>query len=451
MGQMSIQIVMMLPPEAASVSLARHTLAGALRVADVTAECSDEAQVALSEACTNVFEHAAAGQNFEVLINVGDAVLTMHILDSGPGFPGGHRLAAWPAIDAESGRGLILMNAFTDDASFDSKGGNGSVRLKKKLRRNARAPVEQSGRFGLLPEGEGAMAGESEARRRQRGAEERDRVADERDRIAEERDLVAEVREDVADERDRIAAQRAEKMRRPLTDRDADGGIERAEAAQERHQAQQQRDLAADLRNNAATKRDHADEARDRAAEERQADRERNLAADRRDREAGRRDREAERRDREAERRERGADRREAQADQRARDQDAVLDDVNTVEADANVEVLVERADQRDLRAEQRDRLAEERDSFAAIRDDDSEEARADRASAARDRHLGAKDRDEAAGDRADLRDVYKQARRPPGTAPHPQPGSDERRSKHDDQDQSDEKAPLDQQPPSSK
>jgi hypothetical protein len=61
MGQMSIQIVMMLPPEAASVSLARHTLAGALRVADVTAECSDEAQVALSEACTNVFEHAAAG------------------------------------------------------------------------------------------------------------------------------------------------------------------------------------------------------------------------------------------------------------------------------------------------------------------------------------------------------------------------------------------------------
>ena len=150
---MSIQIVMMLPPVAASVSLARHTLAGALEVADATPECVDEAQVAISEACTNVFDHAADGQNFEVLINIGDVDLTMHILDSGPGFPRAHRLADWPDIAAEGGRGLILMTAFTDDASFDSEDAGGSVRLKKKLRRNAEvnaevnaeASVEQSG------------------------------------------------------------------------------------------------------------------------------------------------------------------------------------------------------------------------------------------------------------------------------------------------------------------
>ena len=141
---MSIQIVMMLPPEAASVSLARHTLAGALKVADVTEECSDEAQLAISEACTNVFDHASEDQNFEVLINVGDVDLTMHILDSGPGFPRGHRLADWPEHSAENGRGLILMNAFTDDATFDSEDGGGSVRLKKKLRRHAEVPVEKS-------------------------------------------------------------------------------------------------------------------------------------------------------------------------------------------------------------------------------------------------------------------------------------------------------------------
>ena len=140
---MSIQIVMMLPPEAASVSLARHTLAGALKVADVTPECIHESEVAISEACTNVFDHAADGQNFEVLINVGEVELTMHILDSGPGFPSGHRLADWPDIAAESGRGLILMNAFTDDASFESTDGGGSVRLRKRLRRNAGASGEQ--------------------------------------------------------------------------------------------------------------------------------------------------------------------------------------------------------------------------------------------------------------------------------------------------------------------
>jgi serine/threonine-protein kinase RsbW len=135
---MSIQIVMMLPPDAASVSMARHTLAEALSIADVTQDCVHEAQVALSEACTNVFHHAATGENFEVLIGIGDLDLTMHILDSGPGLPAnGHHRANWPEETAESGRGMALMNAFTDNASFDSQNGGGTVRLKKRLLRNA--------------------------------------------------------------------------------------------------------------------------------------------------------------------------------------------------------------------------------------------------------------------------------------------------------------------------
>jgi serine/threonine-protein kinase RsbW len=131
---MSIQIVMMLPPNAASVSMARHTLAEALDVARVASDCIDEAQVALSEACSNVFHHVADEDNFEVLINIGDVELTMHILDSGPGFPGTRRLANWPDHSAENGRGLALMTAFTDHASFDTDHGGGSVRLKKRLR-----------------------------------------------------------------------------------------------------------------------------------------------------------------------------------------------------------------------------------------------------------------------------------------------------------------------------
>jgi serine/threonine-protein kinase RsbW len=134
---MSTQIVMMLPPHPASVSLARHALAEAMSIAGVTPDCINEAQVALSEACTNVFHHVAAGQNFEVLINVGDQELTMHILDSGPGFPRGHRVAEWPDHSAENGRGMALMTAFTDHASFESANGGGSVRLKKRLERKA--------------------------------------------------------------------------------------------------------------------------------------------------------------------------------------------------------------------------------------------------------------------------------------------------------------------------
>ena len=141
---MSIQIVMMLPPNAASVSMARHTLAEALEVARVAPECIDEAQVALSEACSNVFHHVAEDDNFEVLINVGDVELTMHILDSGPGIPGTRRLANWPEHSAENGRGLALMTAFTDQASFDTVHGGGSVRLKKRLRWRTEARVASS-------------------------------------------------------------------------------------------------------------------------------------------------------------------------------------------------------------------------------------------------------------------------------------------------------------------
>jgi serine/threonine-protein kinase RsbW len=134
---MSIQIAMMLPPEAASVSMARHTLAEALRIADVTPDCGHEAQVALSEACTNVFHHAATTENFEVLIGIGDLDLTLHILDSGPGLPSkGHHRASWPDDTSENGRGMALMNAFTDSASFDSQNSGGTVRLTKRLLRN---------------------------------------------------------------------------------------------------------------------------------------------------------------------------------------------------------------------------------------------------------------------------------------------------------------------------
>jgi serine/threonine-protein kinase RsbW len=141
---MSSQIVMMLPTEAASVSMARHTLAEALRIAGVAPDCIHEAQIALSEACTNVFHHVAAGQKFEVLINIGDVDLIMYILDSGPGFPNGRQLADWPDVTAENGRGMALMTAFTDDARFESVNGGGSVRLTKRLRWSAERALPAS-------------------------------------------------------------------------------------------------------------------------------------------------------------------------------------------------------------------------------------------------------------------------------------------------------------------
>ena len=140
---MSIQIVMMLPPKAASVSLARHTMAEALRIPGVAPDCSHEAQVALSEACSTFLRHVGADQNFEVLINIGDIELTVHILDAEA--PGRRLPEKWPDIDVDREHGLALMTAFADHASFESEAGGGAVRLKKRLRRSSDTALPPSG------------------------------------------------------------------------------------------------------------------------------------------------------------------------------------------------------------------------------------------------------------------------------------------------------------------
>jgi hypothetical protein len=128
---MSIQIVLMLPPEDASVSLARHALSEALRLANVALDCAHEALVALSEACTRISQQVSREDNYEVLLNVGDQQLTMHVLNPGAG--SFHRFRADLAdLVPQDGHGLELISAFTDKASFDDDGS--SLHLVKRLR-----------------------------------------------------------------------------------------------------------------------------------------------------------------------------------------------------------------------------------------------------------------------------------------------------------------------------
>jgi serine/threonine-protein kinase RsbW len=131
-----IQVVMTLPREARNVPVVRRTVATALESAGVTDECVEEVQVALSEACTNVFQHAGEGAAYEVVINIGDEQLTMDVLDSGSGFGNLDGAAsALPDLDAEGGRGIALMRALSDRAVFDTvTGRGGSVHLMKYLR-----------------------------------------------------------------------------------------------------------------------------------------------------------------------------------------------------------------------------------------------------------------------------------------------------------------------------
>ena len=131
-----IQVVMTLPRETRSVPVVRRTVATALATAGVTPECVGEVEVALSEACTNVLQHAGLGTPYDVVISIGDEQLTMDVVDAGAGF--GDLGASPPATveqDAERARGIALMRELSDRAVFDTvTGGGRSVHLMKHLR-----------------------------------------------------------------------------------------------------------------------------------------------------------------------------------------------------------------------------------------------------------------------------------------------------------------------------
>jgi serine/threonine-protein kinase RsbW len=137
-----IQVALTLPREAVSVPLARHTVSAALERAGIDHDCLAEVQVALTEACTNVFQHAQQGDTYEVVINVAEEHMTVDVIDSGPGFGARMPVADLPDPSSESGRGAALMLAFTDHTAFDEvDGGGGSVHLMKRLQWEQGAPI----------------------------------------------------------------------------------------------------------------------------------------------------------------------------------------------------------------------------------------------------------------------------------------------------------------------
>ncbi len=141
---MRIQVVLTLPREAVSVPLARHIVSAALDRAGIDGECLAEVEIALTEACTNVFQHAEeGGDTYDVVINVGEEYLTVDVVDSGPGFDHASVTdTALPDDHAESGRGIAMMQFFADRTVFDSvDGGGGAVHLSKRLRWAEDAPL----------------------------------------------------------------------------------------------------------------------------------------------------------------------------------------------------------------------------------------------------------------------------------------------------------------------
>ncbi|MFI8323612.1 ATP-binding protein [Streptomyces sp. NPDC085529] len=130
---MSIWWSLHLRREAASVPLARRLFLGTMETAGVDPDVSYELSVALTEACANAVEHGggAAGRGSEayrVTAFLDGETCRIEVADAGPGFAG---TPAAPATsvrpDAESGRGLRLIEELSDHVHFGRSGRGGAV------------------------------------------------------------------------------------------------------------------------------------------------------------------------------------------------------------------------------------------------------------------------------------------------------------------------------------
>jgi serine/threonine-protein kinase RsbW len=129
-----IDFVLCLPREGSSVPVVRHICSDALRTLGVEDACVDAIELAVTEACTNVLDHASGGQEeYEVTFSLENDRVVIKVTDEGIGFD--HALPRADSLPSdESGRGILLMTALVDDLRFVSKPDEGTiVHLEKSL------------------------------------------------------------------------------------------------------------------------------------------------------------------------------------------------------------------------------------------------------------------------------------------------------------------------------
>jgi serine/threonine-protein kinase RsbW len=129
-----------LPRETLSIPVIRRVLGHTLRGLGVSEPCIADILVAISEACTNVVQHADSTSRYEVTVGIAGGECVVKVVDRGQGFNDESEKSVSP--DSESGRGIKIMKALVDDVSFDSRPESGTVvYLQKRLSWRDEAPI----------------------------------------------------------------------------------------------------------------------------------------------------------------------------------------------------------------------------------------------------------------------------------------------------------------------
>lgn len=140
---MEIALTLALPREGVSVPAARRFLASGLSTLGVERGTISDIELAVTEACANVLEHATEGDEYEVCVSINGRACTIDVHNSGEAFDGNTRGLEDADTGSEDGRGIQLMRALVDTVSYQQADDGTIVHLEKQLTWDEDSVMEQ--------------------------------------------------------------------------------------------------------------------------------------------------------------------------------------------------------------------------------------------------------------------------------------------------------------------
>lgn len=138
----SIKLELCLPRDTATVPLVRHVIKHTLVEFGVTRRCVADIELAITEACANVVQHAVGDDEYALTVSVGSDECEMRVVDTGRGFDFEAMEKRGPDPDGERGRGIGLIQALVDRVQFESMPEEGTVvHLVKELTFDSGGPL----------------------------------------------------------------------------------------------------------------------------------------------------------------------------------------------------------------------------------------------------------------------------------------------------------------------
>jgi serine/threonine-protein kinase RsbW len=131
---MRVTMALSLPRQTSSVTRARHVLTTLLSLTDADEESRGPLAVLISEACANAVMHAAPGSTVDLTIVINDQECLIEVGNRGNTPDGAGLTAGLPDPLTVGGRGLPLIAALADTATFlEQQSGQVLLRMTKHL------------------------------------------------------------------------------------------------------------------------------------------------------------------------------------------------------------------------------------------------------------------------------------------------------------------------------